>query len=167
MTNNIDISIVMGSKSDLEIMKYSINILKDFKIKFETLIISAHRTPDLLFDFASKAKERGIKIIIAGAGGAAHLPGMLAAKTLIPVLGVPIPSKYLNGVDSMYSILQMPKGIPVGTLAIGEAGAVNASLLALQILANNDDKLFEQLKQFREKQIQDVLSFSCKSLDFI
>ena len=142
----------MGSKSDFTTMKMSCDILDEFEVAYETKIISAHRTPDRLYDFAKSAQKNGIKIIIAGAGGAAHLPGMAASMTTIPVLGVPIKSKALDGIDSLLSIAQMPFGIPVGTLAIGEAGAKNAALLAIAILALNDEKLSKKLSTFREKQ---------------
>jgi 5-(carboxyamino)imidazole ribonucleotide mutase len=147
------ISIIMGSKSDLPTMEKACEVLNEFKIPFETKIVSAHRTPDRLVEFAKSAKENGIKIIIAGA---AHLPGMVAAMTTIPVLGVPIKSKALDGIDSLLSIAQMPYGIPVGTLAIGEAGAKNAALLAVAILALSDEKLSEELENFREKQTKSV-----------
>lgn len=150
------ISIIMGSKSDLATMQHCCNILEEFNIKFETKIVSAHRTPKRLFEFCESAKKRGVKIIIAGAGGAAHLPGMAAAITAIPVLGVPVESKALKGLDSLLSIAQMPYGIPVGTLAIGEAGAKNAALLAISILAINDEKLAKKLEKFRQKQTDSV-----------
>lgn len=146
----------MGSKSDFPTMKCTCDILDEFKIDYETKIVSAHRTPKRLYDFASKAKENGIKVIIAGAGGAAHLAGMTAAMTELPVLGVPVESKTLKGLDSLLSIAQMPYGIPVGTLAIGEAGAKNAALLAIAILALNDEKLAKKLADFREKQTDSV-----------
>lgn len=146
------IGIVMGSNSDLEVMSQACNILKDFGVPFKAEVVSAHRMPDEMFTFAETARERGIKIIIAGAGGAAHLPGMIAAKTTVPVCGVPIPSKYLRGQDSLLSIVQMPKGVPVATFAIGEAGAANAALYALQILAVTDDAIAENLAQFRVAQ---------------
>lgn len=146
----------MGSKSDLATMQHCCNILEEFNIKFETKIVSAHRTPKRLFEFCESAKKRGVKIIIAGAGGAAHLPGMAAAITAIPVLGVPVESKALKGLDSLLSIAQMPYGIPVGTLAIGEAGAKNAALLAISILAINDEKLAKKLEKFRQKQTDSV-----------
>lgn len=152
------IAIVMGSKSDWDTMQHAADILTTLAIPFLVDIVSAHRTPDKLFQFAEQAKSNGINVIIAGAGGAAHLPGMLAAKTLVPVLGVPVQSATLSGLDSLYSIVQMPKGIPVGTLAIGKAGAANAALLAAQILANHDEALFKRLEQFRQAQTQDVLS---------
>jgi len=152
----IEVGLVMGSISDWEIMQNTGMILKDFNVNYEAKIVSAHRTPDLLFAYAEEAEKRGIKIIIAGAGGAAHLPGMLAAKTIVPVLGVPVPSKYLKGQDSLYSIVQMPKGVPVGALAIGEAGAANAALLAIQILARYNNELAVKLHEFRKKQHQAV-----------
>lgn len=147
----------MGSKSDWATMQEAAIILDQLQVDYQVEIVSAHRTPDKLFEFAEKAKERGFAVIIAGAGGAAHLPGMLAAKTLVPVLGVPVKSATLSGVDSLYSIVQMPKGIPVGTLAIGQAGAANAALLASQILALQDNTLFERLQKFRQHQTQTVL----------
>lgn len=152
------VAIVMGSKSDWETMQHAAELLNQLMIAFDVEIVSAHRTPDKLFSFAEHAKSNGIAVIIAGAGGAAHLPGMLAAKTLVPVLGVPVQSATLNGIDSLYSIVQMPKGIPVGTLAIGKAGAANAALLAAQILAINDVELFNRLEQFRLAQTNDVLA---------
>lgn len=151
------VAIVMGSKSDWGTMQHAAELLNQLMIAFDVEIVSAHRTPDKLFSFAEHAKSNGIAVIIAGAGGAAHLPGMLAAKTLVPVLGVPVQSATLNGIDSLYSIVQMPKGIPVGTLAIGKAGAANAALLAAQILAINDIELFNRLEQFRLAQTNDVL----------
>ena len=135
------VGVVMGSNSDWHIMSKAVEKLEEFGIEHECKVVSAHRTPDLLFKYGSTAKERGLKYIIAGAGGAAHLPGMLASKTLIPILGVPVPSKYLKGIDSLHSIVQMPAGIPVATFAIGEAGATNAALFAISVLANNDDEL--------------------------
>jgi 5-(carboxyamino)imidazole ribonucleotide mutase len=146
----------MGSKSDFATMKHSCDILDEFKIKYETKIISAHRTPKRLVEFCESAKDSGIKIIIAGAGGAAHLPGMTAAMTSIPVLGVPVESKALKGLDSLLSIAQMPYGIPVGTLAIGEAGAKNAALLAVAILALNDKVLAAKLEKFRKNQTASI-----------
>ncbi len=146
------ISIIMGSKSDFSTMEHSAKILKEFGVEFETKIVSAHRTPKRLYDFCEAAKKRGVKIIIAGAGGAAHLPGMAAAICDIPVLGVPVESKALKGLDSLLSIAQMPAGIPVGCLAIGEAGAKNAALLAIAILAISDKKLAQKLAKFRQKQ---------------
>ena len=150
------VSIIMGSKSDFPTMENAAKILEEFKIPHEVKIVSAHRTPDRLCEFAKGAKEKGIKIIIAGAGGAAHLPGMVASMTEIPVLGVPIKSKALDGIDSLLSIAQMPYGIPVGTLAIGEAGAKNSALLSVAILALNDEKLAKKLEQFRVKQTKSV-----------
>lgn len=150
------ISIIMGSKSDFPTMQHACEILDKFKISYETKIVSAHRTPKRLYDFAGSAKKRGIKIIIAGAGGAAHLPGMAAAMTTIPVLGVPVESRTLKGLDSLLSIAQMPAGIPVGTLAIGEAGAKNAALLALAILALSDENLAKKLEKFRKEQTASV-----------
>ncbi len=151
------IAIIMGSKSDWETMEHATKILDEFKIPHEVKTISAHRTPDLLFQFAESAHERGIEVIIAGAGGAAHLPGMTAAKTHLPVLGVPIQSKTLNGMDSLLSIVQMPAGVPVGTLAIGKAGAINAALLATSIIANKHNQYQNALLKYREAQTQNVL----------
>ncbi|MCE2706564.1 MAG: 5-(carboxyamino)imidazole ribonucleotide mutase [Proteobacteria bacterium] len=156
----ITVGLVMGSKSDWEIMQHAAKTLKDFDINYEALIVSAHRTPNFMFEYAESAEAHGLKVIIAGAGGAAHLPGMLASKTIVPVLGVPIPSKHLNGQDSLLSIVQMPKGIPVGTLAIGEAGAVNAALLAIAILARYDESLAQKLHAFRNKQTKTVIDMS-------
>lgn len=150
----------MGSKSDWATMKGASEILTELGVPHETRVVSAHRTPDLLFDYASSAAGRGIKVIIAGAGGAAHLPGMTAAKTSLPVLGVPVQSKALSGMDSLLSIVQMPKGIPVGTLAIGEAGAVNAGLLAAAILATSDPSLRTRLEAYRAAQTDRVLQDS-------
>lgn len=151
------VAIIMGSKSDWETMEHTTQTLDELKIPYEVKIVSAHRTPDLLFQFAESAAERGIEVIIAGAGGAAHLPGMTAAKTHLPVLGVPIQSKALNGMDSLLSIVQMPAGIPVGTLAIGRAGAVNAALLAASIVANKHDEYLNALLNYRAKQTKNVL----------
>lgn len=151
------VAIIMGSTSDWETMRNASDILTDFGVPFETKVVSAHRTPDLLFEFAKTAERRGIEVIIAGAGGAAHLPGMCASQTILPVLGVPIKSKALKGIDSLLSIVQMPAGIPVGTLAIGAAGAKNAALLAISILANSRPELREKLKEFRAKQTNTVL----------
>ncbi|HWU98187.1 MAG TPA: 5-(carboxyamino)imidazole ribonucleotide mutase [Oxalicibacterium sp.] len=148
------IGVVMGSASDWEVMQHAVTILKEFGIAHEAQVISAHRMPDQMFAYAESARTRGLRAIIAGAGGAAHLPGMIAAKTIVPVLGVPVPSKYLRGEDSLLSIVQMPKGIPVATFAIGEAGAANAALTAVALLAANDNKLAAQLEQFRAKQTQ-------------
>jgi len=151
------ISVIMGSKSDWETMERSAKTLDELRLPYELKIISAHRTPDLLFQFAGSAHERGIEVIIAGAGGAAHLPGMAAAKTHLPVLGVPIQSQALNGLDSLLSIVQMPAGIPVGTLAIGRAGAINAALLAASIVANRHEEYREALRAYRLGQTQSVL----------
>ncbi|MCX8145162.1 MAG: 5-(carboxyamino)imidazole ribonucleotide mutase [Azovibrio sp.] len=152
------IGVVMGSDSDWPTMQAAAVILKDFGVPFEARVVSAHRTPDLLFDYAAMAGERGLKAIIAGAGGAAHLPGMLAAKTTVPVLGVPVQSKALSGVDSLHSIVQMPKGIPVATFAIGEAGAANAALFAVAMLANENAELAAKLQKFRQIQTEKVLA---------
>jgi len=151
------VAIIMGSTSDWETMKNASDILNDFDVPHECKVVSAHRTPDLLFEFAKSAESRGIEVIIAGAGGAAHLPGMCASQTVLPVLGVPVQSKTLSGMDSLLSIVQMPAGIPVGTLAIGTAGAKNAALFAISILANSRKDLREKLREFRNKQTQTVL----------
>jgi 5-(carboxyamino)imidazole ribonucleotide mutase len=148
------VGVVMGSNSDWNIMSKAVEQLEHFVVPHEYRVVSAHRTPDLLFDYASTAKERGLQVIIAGAGGAAHLPGMLAAKTTVPILGVPVGTRYLSGVDSLHSIVQMPKGIPVATFAIGEAGAANAALFAISLLATHDAILAEKLIEFREQQRQ-------------
>ena len=148
----------MGSKSDYETLAPAVEILREFGVPHEAKVVSAHRTPDLLFDFAEKAESRGLRVIIAGAGGAAHLPGMMAAKTLVPVLGVPIPATMLQGVDSLLSIVQMPKGVPVGTLAIGKPGAANAGLLAVEILAATDAELREKLRAWRAARTKEVLA---------
>ena len=152
------IGIVMGSDSDWPTMQAAAVMLKEFGVAFEARVVSAHRTPDLLFEYAETAGPRGLQAIIAGAGGAAHLPGMLAAKTTVPVLGVPVQSKALSGVDSLHSIVQMPKGIPVATFAIGEAGAANAALFAIAMLANQDAELHERLQRFRQQQSAKVLA---------
>ncbi|MEQ4652538.1 5-(carboxyamino)imidazole ribonucleotide mutase [Providencia rettgeri] len=152
------IAIIMGSKSDWTTMQLAADVLTELQIPFHVEIVSAHRTPDKLFSFAENAKKNGFDVIIAGAGGAAHLPGMIAAKTLVPVFGVPVQSAALSGVDSLYSIVQMPKGIPVGTLAIGKAGAANAALLAAQVLAISDTAIFNRLSAWREVQTNDVLN---------
>lgn len=154
------VSIVMGSSSDWQVMQHAASFLKNFCIPHETMIISAHRTPDRMFEYAETAHSRGIKCIIAGAGGAAHLPGMIAAKTILPVLGVPVTSKHLQGMDSLLSIVQMPKGIPVATFAIGEAGAANAALFAAAILAGEDSSLAEKLNQFRKDQAASVAAMT-------
>lgn len=157
MSNTAQIAVVMGSKSDWATMQEATQILDELKVPYHVEVVSAHRTPDKLFKFAENAQKNGYKVIIAGAGSAAHLPGMIAAKTLVPVLGVPVKSSMLSGVDSLYSIVQMPKGIPVGTLAIGPAGAANAGLLAAQILASWDVELLSRLQSFRESQTSNVL----------
>ncbi len=144
------VGVVMGSQSDWDVMQHAANVLRDFGVAFEHRVVSAHRTPDAMFEYAESARERGLKCIIAGAGGAAHLPGMIASKTTIPVLGVPVPTKHLAGQDSLYSIVQMPKGIPVATFAIGEAGAANAALFAVSLLAGGDASLVRKLTEYRE-----------------
>jgi 5-(carboxyamino)imidazole ribonucleotide mutase len=151
------VGIVMGSDSDWPVMQAAAKILQGFEVPFEARVVSAHRTPDLLFDYATSATARGLRAIIAGAGGAAHLPGMLAAKTIVPVLGVPVPSKHLQGLDSLLSIVQMPKGIPVATFAIGEAGAANAAYAAIAILAGTDAMLAARLTAFRAAQSERIL----------
>jgi 5-(carboxyamino)imidazole ribonucleotide mutase len=148
------VGVVMGSNSDWDVMQHACEVLKEFGVRFEARVVSAHRTPDDMFAYAEEARERGLAAIIAGAGGAAHLPGMLASKTLIPVLGVPIPSKYLRGEDSLLSIVQMPKGVPVATFAIGEAGAANAALFAVEMLATRDPELAMKLAQYRATQTE-------------
>src|SRR5262245_50705845 len=152
------VGVIMGSKSDWETLCHTVQTLDQLTIPYERRVVSAHRTPDLLYDYVSSAAQRGLEVIIAGAGGAAHLPGMAAAKTHLPVLGVPIESAVLRGVDSLLSIVQMPAGIPVGTLAIGKAGAINAALLAAAILGAKHPPIREALKQYREKQTQSVLA---------
>lgn len=152
------IGVVMGSSSDWEVMRHAAQLLKQLGIPYEARVVSAHRTPDLLFDYAASAEARGLKAIIAGAGGAAHLPGMLAAKTIVPILGVPVPSKYFKGMDSLLSIVQMPKGIPVATFAVGEAGASNAALFAAALIARYDAALAQQLHGFRREQSESVLT---------
>ncbi len=150
------VGVVMGSSSDWEIMQHAVQQLQAFGVAYETKVLSAHRTPDDMFAYAASAASRGLQAIIAGAGGAAHLPGMLASKTTVPVLGVPVPSKYLRGEDSLYSIVQMPKGVPVATFAIGEAGAANAGLFAVAILALHDPALAKKLATFRAQQVDAV-----------
>ena len=150
------VAIIMGSDSDWPVMKIAAQMLADFGVAYEAKVVSAHRTPDLMFTFAENAASEGYQIIIAGAGGAAHLPGMVAAKTTLPVLGVPVPTKHLQGQDSLLSIVQMPKGIPVATFAIGDAGAANAGLFAVSILANHDAGLAKKLADFRAKQSDKV-----------
>ena len=161
-SKNPIIGVVMGSDSDWPIMKLATEILDDFNVAYESKIVSAHRTPDIMYEYAETAKNRGIKCIIAGAGGAAHLPGMLAAKTEIPILGVPIPTKHLEGNDSLLSIVQMPKGVPVATFAIGEAGAANSALFAIAMLSNNDDTLANKLIEFRKAQKNKVINAKLK-----
>jgi 5-(carboxyamino)imidazole ribonucleotide mutase len=151
---NIQVGVVMGSSSDWETMQHAVQILQQFGIRFEAKVVSAHRMPDEMFVYAELAAERGLHCIIAGAGGAAHLPGMLASKTTVPVLGVPVPSKHLSGVDSLHSIVQMPKGIPVATFAIGAAGAANAALFAIAMMANGNPDLRLELDAFRRDQTQ-------------
>jgi 5-(carboxyamino)imidazole ribonucleotide mutase len=151
------VGVVMGSKSDYETLSTAVEILRALEIPHEAKVVSAHRTPDRLFEYAETARKRGLRIIIAGAGGAAHLPGMLAAKTLVPVLGVPVAATQLNGLDALLSIVQMPKGVPVGTLAIGNAGAANAALLAAEILATTDAALYERLSAWRAARTQEVM----------
>jgi len=146
------VGVIMGSNSDWDVMSYATQTLEQFGVRHEAKVVSAHRTPDEMFEYARTAEERGLQIIIAGAGGAAHLPGMVASKTILPVLGVPVTSRAMNGLDSLLSIAQMPKGIPVATFAVGEAGAVNAGLFAVAMLARNDEKLNKALSSFRTKQ---------------
>jgi len=152
------VGVIMGSRSDWETMRHAVETLEQLEVPHEHRVVSAHRTPDLLFEYAATARERGLRVLIAGAGGAAHLPGMAASKTSLPVLGVPVQSKALSGIDSLLSIAQMPAGIPVGTLAIGRAGAVNAALLAAAILSTSDASVAAALEQFRAKQTADVLA---------
>lgn len=154
------VGIVMGSSSDWAVMSAAVKKLENFGVAHEYKVVSAHRTPDLLFAYAETAQSRGLRCIIAGAGGAAHLPGMLAAKTTLPVLGVPVPTRHLNGVDSLHSIVQMPKGVPVATFAIGEAGATNAALFAIAMLANEDIDLNRKLVEFREQQRQIAMNMA-------
>ena len=152
------VGVIMGSRSDWETMRHAVETLEQLEVPHEHRVVSAHRTPDLLFEYAATARERGLRVLIAGAGGAAHLPGMAASNTSLPVLGVPVQSKALSGIDSLLSIAQMPAGIPVGTLAIGRAGAVNAALLAAAILSTSDASVAAALEQFRAKQTADVLA---------
>lgn len=156
--NSVTVGLVMGSNSDWEIMQSAAEMLERFSVSYEARVVSAHRTPDLLFEYAESARQRGLACIIAGAGGAAHLPGMLAAKTTLPVLGVPVPTHHLKGMDSLLSIVQMPKGVPVATFAIGAAGAANAALYAVSLLARHDETLEKQLDAFREAQKQHALN---------
>lgn len=164
MTSQAKVAIIMGSDSDWPTMKLAAQMLADFGIAYEAQVVSAHRTPDLMFSFAEQAANRGIQVIIAGAGGAAHLPGMVAAKTTLPVLGVPVASKHLQGQDSLLSIVQMPKGVPVATFAIGEAGAANAGLFAAQILATHDAGLAQKLQAFRHAQTTKVQGMQLNDL---
>ena len=152
------VGVIMGSRSDWETMRHAVETLEQLEVTHEHRVVSAHRTPDLLFEYAATARERGLKVLIAGAGGAAHLPGMAASKTSLPVLGVPVQSKALSGIDSLLSIAQMPAGVPVGTLAIGRAGAINAALLAAAILSTSDAGVAAALEQFRAEQTADVLA---------
>ncbi|HEO8419468.1 5-(carboxyamino)imidazole ribonucleotide mutase [Niallia sp. FSL W8-0635] len=154
------VGVIMGSKSDWETMKHACSILDQLEVDYEKKVVSAHRTPDLMFEYAESARDRGIKVIIAGAGGAAHLPGMVAAKTTLPVIGVPVQSRALNGLDSLLSIVQMPGGVPVATVAIGKAGATNAGLLAAQILGATDLELAERLFSMRERTKKEVMESS-------
>ena len=158
--NKPQLGVIMGSSSDWEVMKHAVEVLKKFHVSYEAEVVSAHRTPDRMFEYAETAGGRGLKCIIAGAGGAAHLPGMVAAKTLLPVLGVPVTSRQLQGLDSLLSIVQMPRGIPVATFAIGEAGAANAGLFAVALLALKDARLARQLAEFREAQAAAVASMT-------
>jgi 5-(carboxyamino)imidazole ribonucleotide mutase len=152
----LSVGIVMGSQSDWDVMRCAARELDEFGVAYEARVVSAHRTPDLLYEYAEAAAGRGLKCIIAGAGGAAHLPGMLAAKTIVPVIGVPVPSRHLQGLDSLLSIVQMPRGVPVATFAIGEAGAANAGLFAIALLARDDERLAARLAAFREQQARAV-----------
>lgn len=156
----VKIGIIMGSNSDWAVMEHAARVLEQFGVAYEAKVVSAHRTPDLMFEYAKSAQARGFQAIIAGAGGAAHLPGMVASQTTLPVLGVPVPSKYLRGEDSLLSIVQMPKGVPVATFAIGEAGAANAALFAVSLLANQDTALAQKLADFRTRQTQSVLDMT-------
>ena len=161
----VQVGIIMGSNSDWNVMQHAAAFLQQFGVAFECKVVSAHRTPDLMFEYAEQARGRGLKAIIAGAGGAAHLPGMVAAKTTLPVLGVPVPSKYLRGEDSLLSIVQMPKGVPVATFAIGEAGAANAALFAISLLANENAELAAQLDAYRQTQTDTVLAMDLPEID--
>ena len=156
----VKIGIIMGSNSDWAVMEHAARVLEQFGVAYEAKVVSAHRTPDLMFEYAKSAQQRGLQAIIAGAGGAAHLPGMVASQTTLPVLGVPVPSKYLRGEDSLLSIVQMPQGVPVATFAIGEAGAANAALFAVSLLANQDTALAQKLADFRARQTQSVLDMT-------
>jgi 5-(carboxyamino)imidazole ribonucleotide mutase len=152
------VAIIMGSDSDWPIMKHAAKVLDDFNIPYKAKVVSAHRTPDLMFKFAEEAEQKGFQVIIAGAGGAAHLPGMVASKTTLPVLGVPVPTKHLEGQDSLLSIVQMPKGIPVATFAIGEPGSYNAGLFAVSLVAVSNNEIKQKLNEFREEQVVKVLN---------
>ena len=156
MEEKAKVGVVMGSQSDWDVMQHAARVLKDFGVPYEAQVVSAHRTPDTMFEYAEAARERGLACIIAGAGGSAHLPGMIASKTTLPVLGVPVPSRHLAGQDSLYSIVQMPKGIPVATFAIGEAGAANAALFAVALLARSDAGLAKKLSEYRDKMREQV-----------
>jgi 5-(carboxyamino)imidazole ribonucleotide mutase len=160
MGSSVQVGVVMGSSSDWDTMQHAVAILQEFGVAHEAKVVSAHRMPDDMFAYAQGAAGRGLKAIIAGAGGAAHLPGMLAAKTVVPVLGVPVPSRHLQGVDSLHSIVQMPKGIPVATFAIGAAGAANAALFAVALLANENPALREKLQAFRQRQTEEARQMS-------
>lgn len=162
---NPSVAVVMGSSSDWPVMQHAIEYLERFGIEYQARVVSAHRTPDLLAEFGKQARDQGIACIIAGAGGAAHLPGMLAANTTVPVLGVPIPSEHLRGLDSLYSIVQMPKGVPVATFAIGNAGAINAALFAVALLAGSDPVLAQKLEDFRRQQRDTVLDMTLPPAD--
>jgi 5-(carboxyamino)imidazole ribonucleotide mutase len=164
MSNKPLVSIIMGSANDWEIMQQAARALRDFGVEFDARVISAHRSPDLLFDYIKDMHAQGVQCFIAGAGGAAHLAGVIAGKTTLPVLGVPIPSKYLKGMDSLLSIVQMPKGIPVATFAIGEAGAANAALFAVSMLALNDAALAQRLTAYRQQQAEQIAATSLPSL---
>ena len=162
--NNPVVGVIMGSSSDWEVMRHAADILSEFNVPYEAEVVSAHRTPDRMFEYAETAVKRGLKCIIAGAGGAAHLPGMIAAKTILPVLGVPVTSRQLKGLDSLLSIVQMPKGIPVATFAIGDSGASNAALFAVALLAVEDTKLATRLAAFRETQAATVAATTLPKL---
>lgn len=152
------VGVIMGSTSDWEVMKHACDVLDTLQVPYEKRVVSAHRTPDWMFEYASTAEARGLRAIVAGAGGAAHLPGMVAAKTLVPVFGVPVPATLLNGMDALLSIVQMPKGVPVGTLAVGKPGAVNAALIAAQIVAQQDPALLERLRTWRQARTDEALA---------
>ena len=160
MQKRAQVAIIMGSNSDWPVMRRAAEVLAEFGVEYDAQVVSAHRTPELMFEYAEQAPSRGIQAIIAGAGGAAHLPGMVAAKTTLPVLGVPVPSRHLQGQDSLLSIVQMPKGVPVATFAIGEAGAANAALFAIAMLANNDPALAQKLQEFRAQQKERVFAMT-------